>query len=179
MKTNNFRKAMFAMVLLTTLVSFSSAKGKDKLPDFCYNNHGAKVLAESQIVCVPDESGKYLEPRLKYLFTYDENNNVIRKEALRWSAVEKDWVNSYCLTFIYDDDSMITEYAKWNRLENNYDESTERVVYKTNADMYASCSYYKRNLPNNDWVMEHNYLVNVPIDPFWSEGGILIAETDK
>ena len=165
--------------MLTTLSSFGSAKGKDKLSDFCYDNLGAKVLAESQIVCVPDESGKYLKPRLKYLFTYDENNRVVRKEALRWSRSENDWVNSFCLTFTYNDDSMNIEYAKWNKRKKSYDESTERVVYKINANMFASYSHYKRNLPDDDWTLESNYLVNIPIEALWDEDGILFARYQK
>ena len=170
---------MFALVLLTTLAAFSSAKGKDKLPDFCYNNPGAKVLAESQIVCTPDEKGEYLKPKLKYLFTYDDNDRVVRKEALRWSAVEKKWVNSYCLIFTYDDDSMIAEYARWNKQENDYDECTEKVVYRKNVDMFASYSIYKRNLRDDDWTLEHNILVSKPTETFWDKESIFIADTSK
>ena len=170
---------MCVFMLLAAFVSFGSAAEKGKQPKFYYSSYGAKALSESQTVCVLDESGKYLEPRLKYLFTYDENDRVIKKEALRWNVFENDWVNSFCLTFAYDDDSMITEFAKWNKREKNYDECTEKIVYKMNANLFASYSYYKRNLPDDDWTLEHNYLVNNQVGPFWYDNDALIAETVK
>ena len=58
----------------------------------------------------------------------------------------------------------------------NYDECTEKTVYKMNANMFASYSYYKRGLPGDEWELENNYMVNVPGETLWSENGILFAE---
>jgi len=179
MKINNFKKIACVFVLLTVFAFISSAVGKDKFPDFCYSNYGAKTLSESQVVSVPDESGGYLVPKLKYLFTYDESNRIIKKETLKWNADEKDWVYSFCLTFTYNDDSMITELSRWNEQEMNYDECTEKVVYKKNANLFASYSLYKRNLPQGEWTLEHNYLVNIPSESLWNEDGIFVAEANK
>ena len=179
MKTNLFRKSLCVCLLLSSLVSFNFAGDKENLPIFCYNNLGAKELAESQVVSIFDESGKYIIPRLKYLFIYDNNNRVVKKETLRWNVVENVWINSYCLTFTFDDDSMITEYTKWNKNNMNYDECTEKIVYKSNANMFASCSYYKRNSPVSDWRLESNFLVSVPIETIWNNEGFLFAEKNK
>ena len=170
---------MCAFMLLAAFASFGSAKEKGELSKFYYSNYGAKTFSESQIVCVPDESGKYFKPKLKYLFTYDDNNRVIKKEALRWNVGENDWVNSYCLTHVYSDDSMVTEYAKWNKREMNYDECTEKIVYKMNANLFASYSYYERTLPDYKWVLKQNCLVDVPFERLWNEDGALFVETNK
>ena len=176
MKTNLLRKSMCVCLLLSTLVSFSFAGGKENLSKFCYNNLGAKELAESQMVCVYDESGKYIIPRLKYIFTYDEQNRIVKKETLRWNATKNCWDNTYCLSFAYDDDSMIAEYAKWNKRNMNYDECTGKLVYELNAYMFTSCSYYKRNSPESDWRLESNFLVSVPIETLYNNEGFLFAE---
>lgn len=178
MKTNSFRRMVFAFVLLTTLVFFGSAKEKDAKFDYYYSNLGANELAEYQIVCVYDENGKHLKPKLKYLFTYDENNRVVKKEGLRWSNVENDWVHSFCLTFVYDDDSMVTEYAKWNKREKNYDECTEKAVYKINANMFASYSSYTRGF-EGEWKLENNCLINIPVETLWNGHGLFIAEANR
>ena len=174
-----FRKFTFMIVLLIISYSFSYVMGREKKPKFFYSNYGAKTLSTSQVVSVPDGSGEYLVPRLKYLFSYDESNRIIKKEALKWNVVDNDWVYSFCLTFAYDDDTMITEYARWNKQRESYDECTEKVVYKKNANMYASYSLYKRSLPDGEWMLEHNYLVNIPAETFWDKDGIFIAEADK
>ena len=176
MKTNYFKKIMCACMLLTTFAFFISAEERDEMPKFCYNNLGAKALEESQIVCVYDKNGKYLKPRVKYLFTYDDNSRMIKKEALRWNAEKNNWVNSYCIKFIYGDDSMVTEYAEWNKREKAYNDSSQKMVYEVNANMIAFYGYYKRNLPDGDWKLEKNSLVSVPAETLWSENGIILAE---
>ena len=179
MKTNDLKKVMIVSLLLTVFVFFGSAEEREKLPKFYYSNGGAKTLSESQTICVLDESGKYLKPRLKYNFTYDDNNRVVKKEALKWSEIKDDWVNSFCLTFIYNDDSMITEYSKWNVRSNKYDESTEMVVYKMNANLFTSYNYYKRNLRNEEWTLEKISPINTPVERLWTENSTLIVETNR
>ena len=179
MKTNDLKKVMFVGLLLTVFVFFGSAGEREKLSKFYYSSGGAKTLSESQMICVLDESGKYLKPRLKYNFTYDDNNRVVKKEAIKWSERDGDWVNSFCLEFTYNDDSMITEYAKWNVSADEYDESAEMIVYKMNANLFASFSYYKRNLQDEEWVLEKTSPINMPVESLWAENGTLIVETNR
>ena len=174
MKTNNFRKVMCVCVLLSAFITFGSAKGKGGL--FYYSNYGAKGLSDSQVICVSDESGKHLEPIIKYLFVYDKDNRVIKKEALKWDIFEDDWVSAYCLTFTYGDDSMITEYAKWNERKKYYDECIEKIVYEINVNKLVSCSHYKRDSSGESWRLESSCFVSTPIEALWNENVILAAD---
>ena len=179
MKTNDLKKVLCVGLLLTVFVSFGSAGEKEKLPKFYYSSGGAKTLSESQMICVLDESGKYLKPRLKYNFTYDDSNRIVKKEALKWNEIKDDWVNSFCLKFTYNDDAVITEYSKWNVRANEYDESTEMVVYKMNANLFTSYNYYKRNLRDEKWTLEKISPINMPVERLWAENSTLIVETSR
>ena len=168
---------MCVCVLLTAFISFGSAKEEGEL--FYYINYGAKELSESQIICVSSESGKYLKPRIKYLFVYDEDNRITKKEALKWDVFEDDWVSAYCLIFTYGDDSVITEYAEWNERKKDFHECTGKIVYEINVNMFASCRYYKRNSPGGNWRLENNCLVNAPITALWDENVILVTDAER
>ena len=170
---------MYVCVLLTVLISFCAAGEKDEQIRYYYSSLGAKTQADSQLVCVPDESGKYLQPRLKYLFTYDENKRLIKKEALRWNATKDNWICAFYLTFTYTDNTTIAEYASWNNERQEYNDCSERAVYMLNNNQFTSYSYYKRDPLAENWNLEHSCLVNVPSETLWDNDGLLIAETNR
>ena len=178
MKTTDLRKFMFAGLLLIAFFYVSAAKGKGDSPKFCYDNQGAKVLAESQTVYVYDESGLYLKPHVKYFFEYDANDRVIEKKALRWDANKGDWVNAYLYKYSYGVNAFEVEFAKWDRKKGDYEDFSERVIYCDEADMLTSCTYYRKDSSGENWYLDYRHLVSVPAKTLWNED-ILIAVTEK
>lgn len=168
------------LALLVVFVSFGFAKEKkENRTTFYYSNLGAKTLSDSQVVCVEDGSGNYLLPHLKYLFTYDEQQRLTKKEAFRWDESTKGWMPSFCLTFVYEFDSMIAEYAKWDTHAQSYNPCLERAVYAMSNDVYVSYHYYKRDSQEMEWYLENSCLVDIPTGTYWNEDGVLITEHRK
>ena len=179
MKTTDLRRFMFAGLLFIAFFGMSAAKGKGDSPKFCYDNQGAKVLAESQTVYVYDESGLYLKQHMKYFFEYDVNDRVIEKKALRWDARKADWVNTYLYKYAYTLNTVEVEYARWDRQKGDYEEFSERVVYSAEADMLTSCTYYRRDSSGENWYLDFSHFVSVPTKTLWNEKEILIAGNEK
>ena len=178
-KSGNVRKYMFAGLLLLAFVGLSAAKGKKDGPNYYYDSKGAIALAESQTVCVLDENGLYLSPRVKYFFDYDANDRVIEKKALMWDNTKRDWVNSTIYKFTYMDDMVVLEFAEWNKQKSDYDEFSKRIIYNVEADMLISCSFYQRDSSGERWNLDFSHSVDLPVSVLWNDKKVLFADVDN
>ena len=176
MKRNNLKKMNFAFVLLFCVASLVSAKGDNNLSIFYYNNTGAKSLSPMQIVCVADEGGKFLSPHLKYLFTYDKEDRVVRKEAFRWNPYVQKWICDFHLKLTYTDNAITLEYANWDTAKNVYEAYTEKIVYQVENNQLSACWFYKRDEDSDSW-RQIAYLDKKPMEMLWAGNLPLLAKT--
>ena len=180
MKTGNLRKCMFAGLLFVAFVSVSLASEKGNAPKYFYDNEGAKVMAESQTVCILDENDLYLTPQIKYFFRYDKSGRVIEKKALRWDTGKKVWGNAYLINLTYEDDFITMEYALWNKSKGEYDDFSERTTFKLDINMITAVSSYRKDLSvDSDWNLEFSCLFNTPSVSPWYENTVLFAGIEE
>ena len=173
MKANHYKKISFIWVILLCLSL--SVWGKGSQTSFYYSNLGAKELLPEQVICVADKYETNLTPHLKYVFIYDENNRVVKKEAYRWSQSAGLWECSFHLKFSYSNQAMTIEYARWNCDKDYYDTYTERAVYTLGDETFASYSYYKKDVSDNDWELVTN-LAQIPSGTQWIGEQLLLAK---
>jgi len=178
-KSGNVRKWMLAGLLMIAFIGFSAAQEKKDSPKYFYDSKGAIALAEYQTVCVLDENGLYLLPRVKYFFDYDANDNVIKKKTLMWDETKRDWVNSKLYKFTYSNHTVVLDFAKWNKQEGDYDEFSERIIYNVESDMLTSCSFYTRDSSGEYWNLDFSHSVNLPVSTLWNGKQVLLADVDN
>jgi len=181
MKASSLKKCMLAGLILIAFVSVSLASGKGNFPKYFFDNEGAKVMAESQTICVYDENSGSVNPNVKIIFGYNENGRVIEKKILRWDKNKSDWNHSYCLKYTYQEDAVTIEFALWNKRKGKYDDFTERTVYKVDANKLTACNFYRKNSSGaRNWNLELSLLINTPINSPWHENnGALVADVEK
>jgi len=176
MEMSNFRKCMFAGLLLAAFASAGLAGGEKSSPKFYYDNGGAKMMAESQTVCVSGENDLYLTPKIKYYFRYDESGRVTEKKALRWDAVKKGWSDDYLLRFTYKKESVAIELALWNESKGRYDDFSQRTIIEVDVNMLTAVSHYRKDSnKEHNWVLAYNHLISTPSDSPWHENAVLFA----
>lgn len=166
MKKNFFKKMMYVFVLLFFFLSVTFAQRGKQLPVFYYSNTGAKSLETVQTVCIADKKGKYLTPHLKYYFTYDSENRVIKKEAFRWNPHNRKWVCHFHLRFSYPGDILTVEYARWNPGSSEYYPYTEKAVYRIEDNRFSAYRFYTKEEGNDNWQLVTN-MDKIPSEMLW------------
>jgi hypothetical protein len=94
-------------------------------------------------VVVLENNDKYLHQELKYNFTYDNNNKLTSKEALKWNSEKQTWENYYVLDFNYFDDGYTVSRRDWNKKTSSYAAITEVMDYKTVTGEVTAINSYK------------------------------------
>ena len=133
---------MNATVILSAVMAMATSVAS--VSNFAYNSEINNGKVESQTV-YEVQNQQYLQPHLKYNYTYDEQNRLIQKEVLKW-------------TITYGTDETAVEYASWNAKTNAYSNIKEKAVYRENAmGMAENYQSYAWNERQNEWnlVVEH------------------------
>lgn len=147
---------MKILILIALLVYvWTPVKGSD----YVYNYNLENNIVSSQTVYCKNHDGKYIYPKLKYNFTYDDQQRIVRKEVQQWDVQSKSWKKSHCLNWIFTTDGFVIEYINWNKNANDYTEMQEKqVVIKLN-DNFLSMSIFKWDQGNSNWTLKNNALV--------------------
>lgn len=157
MKTTSLKRVGFLLLLLVTVCINGQAKNQKQnaelLASFYYDCTGAKCLSQTQTICKPDETGKYLKPHRKHHFTYDEQKRITSKEAYKWDIERNTWVPDYKQTFIYSNNRMETFYAKWNKHKKSYNPSKEKAVYQIGESGIIAYTSYKKTASSAEWML--------------------------
>ena len=135
---------MNATVILSAVMAMATSVAS--VSNFAYNSEINNGKVESQTV-YEVQNQQYLQPHLKYNYTYDEQNSQAQK-------YDKD----RCLTITYGTDETAVEYASWNAKTNAYSNIKEKAVYRENAmGMAENYQSYAWNERQNEWnlVVEH------------------------
>lgn len=122
--------------------------------DYVYNYEVKDNVVSSMVVYRKNDDKKYIFPKLKYHFTYDEEQRIVKKEVLRWNAQKNSWVNSHCLDFEFNDIGYTIEYRNWNEKEGNYTQVKEKQVTTGGDNGFLSVVYYEWNQEDNDWSLK-------------------------
>nr|WP_291580746.1 DUF3836 domain-containing protein [Bacteroides sp.] len=147
--------SMNATVILSAVMVMATSVAS--VSNFAYNSEINNGKVESQTVYEVQDQ-KYLQPHLKYNYTYDEQNRLIQKEVLKWNKQTLKYEKDRCLTITYAVDETAVEYASWNTGTNAYSTIKEKAIYRENemgiAENYQSYSWNERQ---NKWslVVEH------------------------
>ena len=146
---------MNATVILSAVMAMATSVAS--VSNFAYNSEINNGKVESQNV-YEVQNQKYLQPHLKYNYTYDEQNRLIQKEVLKWNKQAQKYDKDRCLTITYGTDETAVEYASWNAKTNAYSNIKEKAVYRENAmGMAENYQSYAWNERQNEWnlVVEH------------------------
>lgn len=172
------RRIACILFLLITCISYNNAKENNKTPFYMYNNKGAKDFEKIQIISKFDKSKKYLIPHLKYEFTYNSENKVVKKEAFRWNIPKQIWEQNFHLKYSYQDNLLIIEYAHWEPQKKRYTPYTKKATYHIYNNRFTIYKYYTRkSFSEDDWVLEKNS-TNTSYSS-WNEENPYIVKRDK
>lgn len=142
-----------ATILLASLNTLNDDRG------FVYNTEGSEDVVTATVIYKKSESGKYLSHHLKYNYTYDEQQRLVKKEALRWSSLSEKWEKSYCLNYEYDSFGYSIEYALWDKYESDYSDVIAKQTYDETIDGAVAVVSYKWDKSDKNWVVKDNVLM--------------------
>lgn len=125
----SFKTAIVSALLLVCGMNLS-AENKNHL---IYNSTEENGLTTEQTVYKAD--GNMLVNYMKYNYTYDEQNRISEREALKWNAASQTWVNDMCIRYAYQGKSMTTTYYKWNQKKGQYVLVPEMTVTMDNPNL--------------------------------------------
>lgn len=118
MKTSSILKALllFAMIFIANNTLIASDNDPDK--NFIRNVEEVDGVIVSETVFKME--GTTLTNFMKHNYKYDANNQRIEDEAQKWNSISNSWDNDLCLRYSYKDNSVTTEYYKWNKKKKTY-----------------------------------------------------------
>lgn len=118
MKTSSILKALllFAMIFIANNTLIASDNDPDK--NFIHNVEEVDGVIISETVFKME--GTTLTNFMKHNYKYDANNQRIEDEAQKWNSISNSWDNDLCLRYSYKDNSVTTEYYKWNKKKKTY-----------------------------------------------------------
>ncbi len=132
MKTNVFFKAVVMVaVVMASVMSVNAGNPASYVKNEEMN--GEQLVAKT---IYRNEDG-HLFRHLRYMYTYDSENRVICKEAVRWDSVKSCWTPYFKLDVSYRSDVVEMDYALWNTKSNAFDKNMEKSTYDLNSDGMA------------------------------------------
>lgn len=127
MKTNVFCK----MVVMVAMVVASVMNANAGNPAGYVKNEEMKGELLVGRTIYKNEGG-YLFRHLRYTYTYDSENRVVCKEAVKWDSVKEIWAPYFKLNVAYNDNAVEMDYALWNVKSNAYDKNMAKSTYELN-----------------------------------------------
>ncbi len=127
---------------------------------FNYNAtlEGDKIVA----VNVYDASSKYLQNKMQYSYSYDENSRLVKKTAQKFNTVTNKWENAYELVYTYSENGYTLSRNNWNAKTQEFENAKQMMAYQmVNKDVMA-VSTYKWDDATNDFAQTENILVMSP-----------------
>lgn len=149
MKTTVFFRMIVLVVMTITGVVNAELKAQDT--NFVTNEVKEGDLVTSKVIYRMDGS---LYRHMKYDFSYDDQNRMTVKEAFKWDGSHDKWTPYFKITYLYDNNEITMEYARWNESRRAYIDSVEKTVYELNEqNMPVAYMNYKWNKSESDWTM--------------------------
>ena len=116
MKKTNITKGIIATAALFFInLSILAGNPADNL---IHNTEEVNGLVISETVY--KMSDNMLNNYMKHNYKYDENNQKIEDETLKWNSANKEWSKELCIRYTYSGKSYTAKYYKWNNKKNEY-----------------------------------------------------------
>lgn len=146
-----FKAIAFVAVILASAMN-SEMKAQES--NFITNEE----ISNEQIVAktIYKQDGSQLYRHLRYEFTYDEQQRLASKTALKWDAASEKWTPYFQMTYAYNEKEIIMSYARWNQSHKAYDKDVKQSVYELNDEnMPVACKTYEQqeNSHRSDWTL--------------------------
>ena len=149
MKTTVFFRMIVLVVMTITGVVNAELKAQDT--NFVTNEIKEGDLVTSKVIYRMDGS---LYRHMKYDFSYDDQSRMTAKEAFKWDGSHDKWTPNFKITYLYANNEITMEYARWNESRRAYIDSVEKTVYELNEqNMPVAYMNYKWSKSESDWTM--------------------------
>ena len=149
MKTTVFFRMIVLVVMTITGVVNAVLKAQDT--NFVTNEIKEGDLVTSKVIYRMDGS---LYRHMKYDFSYDDQSRMTAKEAFKWDGSHDKWTPYFKITYLYANNEITMEYARWNESRRAYIDSVEKTVYELNEqNMPVAYMNYKWSKSESDWTM--------------------------
>lgn len=145
---------LIVSISMLTLFVCSSVANAQAPSKFIYDK-GEKA----ETVYTLDKTGKYLTPKLKYEFSREADNKVV-KLVSSWNNETQSWMPYYKLTRLENETNLVLEYALWDNTAKDYTGNLEKVIYSTgfNNELLSYVSY-KWSREVGSWVVSQHLLL--------------------
>lgn len=151
------------MELITVATIFlASLNMSDHDCGYTYNVEMSDGIVTSQFVYKSSDDGRFLSQHLKYNYTYDEQQRLVKKEILKWDSFYKQWERKHCLNYVYDMFGYSVEYASWNAKEADYTDIVAKQIYDESMNNVVAITSYEWNKTAKNWIKKDNTLIMCP-----------------
>lgn len=131
MKTKGlFKTVVLSAVLLASSVA-ASARSYDN--NLIYNTEEENGVKVGQTVFKME--GSSLANYMKYSYKYDDNKRMTESVTMKWNRTRNQWENDLRINYIYEGNTVTTNYYKWNNKKSEFILVPEMTVRMDNTAM--------------------------------------------
>lgn len=131
MKTKGlFKTVVLSAVLLASSV-VASARSYDN--NLIYNTEEENGVKVGQTVFKME--GSSLANYMKYSYKYDDSKRMTESVTMKWNRTRNQWENDLRINYIYEGNTVTTNYYKWNTKKSEFILVPEMTVRMDNTAM--------------------------------------------
>lgn len=152
---------MSTIITVTTIMSmYMNLSTSTENSNFSYNAN----IEEGKIVAmeVYNKNGESLSANLKHLYTYDEQERLVKRETLKWNKTAQAWQKHDCLLYVYDNEGYTVERHFWSESKNDYAQADARSRYTVVMDNVLAVDNYTFNKELGDYEFAEKMLIMTP-----------------
>jgi hypothetical protein len=153
---------METIITAATILAMYFNASSNKVDNGYYYNADIENNKVNSVV-VLENKNDVLSQKLKYDYTYDADNKLESKEAMKWNSSKQNWERYYVLDFTYNADGYTVSRRNWNADTDSFAPVREITEYKTVTGEVTAINSYKVN-DEGEQVLTDNVLVMSPND---------------
>ena len=112
-----FHVAILGMVL-SIMVNLNLQASNPPQNNLIHNVEEVNGVIVSEPVFKMD--GGMLSNYMKHNYKYDDKQQRIEDEALKWNSIKESWDKDLCIRYTHTEKTITTEYYKWNKKKKDY-----------------------------------------------------------
>lgn len=112
-----FHVAILGMVL-SFMVNLNLQASNPPQNNLIHNVEEVNGVIVSETVFKMD--GGILTNYMKHNYKYDDKQQRIEDEALKWNSIKETWDKDLCIRYVHTEKTITTEYYKWNKKKKDY-----------------------------------------------------------
>ena len=161
------KKDMESIITAATVATMFFNVANSTTSDYVYNADMENGKVESFYVMNTD--GKYLTNKLRYDYSYDEQDRLVEKTAMLWNAKKMTWEPDFRLDFAYTSSGYSVERRDWDAKSGEFADVSGRMEYEMMFDEVMAVNTYKRDRKTNAFELTDNFLVMNPQNQLLAE----------